>query len=90
MRARTRWVMLSLRLAAMCTLPALGLMVWGVLDPRPIALVVAMSVGQALGTLAFALYTIVVIADLVHAHVFSGVTRRFSSTPVERSRPKEP
>lgn len=87
---RTKWVMLSLRVAAFSTLPALGLMMWGVLDPRPIALVVAMSVGQVLGTLSFVLYTVVVVADLMHAHVFSGVTRRFSSNPAERSRSNKP
>jgi hypothetical protein len=75
--------MLSLRLAAICALLALALMVWGVLDPRPIALVVAMSVGQGLGTLSFALYVLVVLADLVHARIFSGVTRRFSSSPAD-------
>lgn len=80
---RTKLAMRALRLAAVCVLVALALMVWGVLDPRPIALVIAMSVGQALGTLSFALYVLVVLADLWHARVFSGVTRRFSSAPPE-------
>lgn len=89
MKPRTKWVVRSLRLAAVSALIALGLMVWGVLDPRPIALVVAMSVGQALGTLSFALYAVAVIADLLRAHVFSGVTGRFSSTPPENT-PSKP
>ncbi|HKU38092.1 MAG TPA: hypothetical protein VJR89_08095 [Polyangiales bacterium] len=70
-------LMRLLRLAAVCALLALGLMVWGVLDPRPIALVVAMSVGQALGTASFGLYALVVIADLRHARVFGDVKLRY-------------
>ncbi len=90
MKPRTKWAMRGLRLAAISALIALGLMVWGVLDPRPIALVVAMSVGQALGTLSFALYAVTVMADLAHARVFSGITRRFSSSPPENTQSKPP
>lgn len=70
-------MMRLLRLAAVCALLALGLMVWGVLDPAPIALVVAMSVGQGLGTASFALYALVVIVDLRHARVFGDVKLRY-------------
>jgi hypothetical protein len=48
----------------MVALLALGLMVWSLVDSRAIAVVLAMSVGQALGSLSLALYLIVVVADL--------------------------
>jgi peptidoglycan/LPS O-acetylase OafA/YrhL len=81
-------MMRLLRGSAMCALLALALMVWGVLDPRPIALVVAMSVGQALGTLSFGLYALVVIVDLRHARVFGDVKLRFGTKkPDDSSQP---
>lgn len=43
---------------------ALGLIVWSLLDPRPIPVIVAMSVGQAIGTLSFAAFLVVVATDL--------------------------
>jgi hypothetical protein len=53
-----------LRLSAALTLVALGLMVWSMVQPTPLPVMLAMSVGQGLGTLAFALYGYVVIADV--------------------------
>lgn len=80
-------LMRMLRVSAVCALLALALMVWGVLDPAPIALVVAMSVGQGLGTLSFALYALVVIIDLRHARVFGNVKLRFSRKSDYTSKP---
>lgn len=74
-------IQLALQLAAVAALAALALMMWGVLDSRPIALVVAMSVGQALGTASFAVFLVVVFIDLWKANVFSAVARRFSDKP---------
>jgi peptidoglycan/LPS O-acetylase OafA/YrhL len=74
---KTKWIMPALRLAAVCALLALALMIWGVVDPRPIALVIAMSVGQAVGTLSFALYVLAVLVDLRSA----GVIGRRSKPP---------
>ncbi|MEO6952766.1 MAG: hypothetical protein ABI321_13235 [Polyangia bacterium] len=53
-----------LRIACFLALAALALMVWSLLDPRPIPVVVAMSVGQVLGTLSLGAFLVVVIADL--------------------------
>ncbi|HWO25937.1 MAG TPA: hypothetical protein VNO30_44695 [Kofleriaceae bacterium] len=53
-----------LRASAALTLAALALMVWSMLQPTPLPVMLAMTVGQALGTLAFALYGYVVIADV--------------------------
>ena len=53
-----------LRASAALTLLALGLMVWSMVQPTPLPVMLAMTVGQALGTLAFAIYGYVVIVDL--------------------------
>lgn len=71
----------ALRWAAVSGLLSLALMVSGVIDPHPIALVIAMSVGQALGSLAFAVFCLVAITDLRRAGVFSRIAVRLSSWP---------
>jgi hypothetical protein len=76
-------MLLALRAAAVAALLALALMVWGILDPHPISLVIAMSVGQALGTASFLVFLGVVVVDLRRANVFS----RWSMRP---SRPTKP
>jgi tellurite resistance protein TehA-like permease len=76
-----RWFERALRLAAVAALAALALMVWGVLDPRPISLVVAMSVGQGLGTLSFVVFCAVVFFDLRRARIFSMSPRPPSAEP---------
>jgi hypothetical protein len=54
-----------LRASAALTLLALALMVWSMVQPTPLPVMLAMTVGQGLGTLAFALYGYVVLADLL-------------------------
>jgi hypothetical protein len=54
-----------LRLAAVVAIVALGFMIWSLLQPRPIPVIMAMSVGQALGTLSFLAFLYVVIRDLM-------------------------
>jgi hypothetical protein len=49
--------------ACSLALAAVGLMVWSLFDPRPIPVVVAMSVGQVLGTLSLLAFVYVVVAD---------------------------
>ena len=51
------------RLAAFVALLALACMVWSLVDPRPVPIMVAMSVGQGLGTLSLLLYAIVVVVE---------------------------
>ncbi len=51
-------------IACVLALFALGLMVWSLLDTRPIPVIVAMSVGQVVGTLSFASFLVVVVGDL--------------------------
>ena len=50
--------------ACVLALFALGLIVWSLVDPRPIPVVVAMSVGQLIGTLSFAAFLVVVVTDV--------------------------
>ena len=52
-----------LRISAVLTIVALALMVWSMLEPTPLPVMLAMSVGQGLGTIAFGIYLYVVIAD---------------------------
>ena len=71
----------ALRWAAVFGLLSLTLMVWGVIDPRPISLVIAMSVGQLLGTLAFGVFVLVVLTDLRKARVLSDTAPEASDPP---------
>lgn len=53
-----------IRVACALGLLALPLMIWSLLDPRVWPVLVALSVGQAIGTLSFVLYLVVVVRDL--------------------------
>lgn len=53
-----------LRVACGLTLVGLALMVWSMIDPSPLPVMLAMSVGQLVGTAAFALYGVAVVKDL--------------------------
>ena len=52
-----------LRWSAVLTLIALALMVWSMVQPTPLPVMIAMTAGQGLGTIAFAMYLFVVIQD---------------------------
>ena len=56
-----------LRVSVVLTLLALALMVWSVLVPTPLPIMLAMTVGQGLGTAAFGIYGIIVFKDLTRA-----------------------
>ena len=60
----TRREIWLLQLAAVLTLIGLALMVWSILQPTPLPVMLAMSVGQAIGSCAFGLYLFVVIREL--------------------------
>lgn len=49
--------------ACVLGLVSLALMVWSVLDPRPIPVFVSMSVGQVLGTISLLMFLIAVLID---------------------------
>lgn len=61
---KPHWYAVILRVAGVLTLCALALMVWSVVQPTPMPVLLAMSFGQVLGTAAFAMYGLVVFADL--------------------------
>jgi hypothetical protein len=65
-----------LRWSAVLTLIALGLMVWSMLEPTPLPVMLAMTAGQGLGTVAFVMYLFVVIQD------FRRVRREKRSGPI--------
>ena len=67
MNLRIRHVSIWLRISAVLTLLALALMVWSVLVPTPLPVMLAMTVGQGLGTAAFGIFGLVVLKDLTRA-----------------------
>lgn len=52
------------RISAVLTLAALALMVWSLFDPTVGPVMIAMSLGQLLGTLSFVAFLIVVVVDV--------------------------
>jgi hypothetical protein len=56
--------MTALRVSALLTLVGLALMLWSLVVPTPLPVMLAMTVGQAIGTLAFGIYLYVVVRDL--------------------------
>ncbi len=58
-----------LRLSCLLTILGLILFVWSVLVPTVVPVMVAMSIGQVIGTLAFAGYLYVIVGDLRRAKV---------------------
>ena len=50
--------------ACICSLAALALMTWQLFDPRVFPIIIAMSMGQILGTASFVAYLYVVMNDL--------------------------
>jgi hypothetical protein len=77
-----RWYHILLRIAGALTLVALALMVWSVMQPTPMPVLLAMSIGQALGTVAFAMYGLVVFADLRRQYVRRKDIERSGEVPV--------
>lgn len=59
--------MTALRVAAVLTLIGLALMTWSMVQPTPLPVMLAMTVGQAIGSAAFALYLFVVARDVRRA-----------------------
>ncbi len=53
-----------IRTSCLLALASLTLMVWATVQPHPIALVLAMTVGQLLGTLALLGYLVAILLDL--------------------------
>jgi len=58
------WTRRMLRASCWLTLVGLAVCFWSLLVPTPISVILAMSVAQGIGTLAFALYLGVLYFDL--------------------------
>jgi len=86
----TRRMSQLLRASAILALVALALMLWPIFDPQPIAVVVAMSVGQALGTLSFLAFGVVVAIDLYRARVIDIRGRTSEPPPSPKPKGEEP
>ncbi|HEU4734962.1 MAG TPA: hypothetical protein VFT22_44020 [Kofleriaceae bacterium] len=54
-----------LTISALLTLVGLALMVWSLLQPTPMPVILAMSLGQAFGIVAFALFGVAILIDQV-------------------------
>jgi hypothetical protein len=79
-----------LRVASVLALVALGFIAWSVVDPRPLPVIVAMSVGQGLGTLSFVAYLVVVATDLRRGRRQSVGASFAASDPPPSMPPSEP
>jgi MFS family permease len=62
--ATERWIRRLVTAACFLCLLGLASMVWSVLDPRPIPVMFAMSVGQGLGIASFLAYLAAILLDL--------------------------
>jgi hypothetical protein len=62
-----RRTMIALRISAVLTLLGLALMAWSMLERTPLPVMLAMTVGQGLGSMAFAIYLYVVVRDIQRA-----------------------
>jgi hypothetical protein len=62
-------------ISTVTTLVSLGLMVAGIVYPKPILLVLAMSLGQLFGTLSLALYLLAIVLDLQGVGEHEGIAQ---------------
>jgi uncharacterized membrane protein YbhN (UPF0104 family) len=65
-----KWLVVS----CACALAALGLMTWQIFDPTVWPVMVAMTLGQVLGTASFAAFGYVVFADYRRRRGAEGAT----------------
>ncbi len=83
-----------LDIACVVALVALALICWSMVDPRPIPVILAMSVAQVLGTVSFAAFLVVVVRDLRRAQLAEVSSKRGSReappAPGEPSAPSPP
>jgi hypothetical protein len=80
-----------LRFSAVLTLIALLLMLWSMFDPTPLPVMIAMTAGQGIGTLAFGLYLFVIVQDLrKYKRVESTERSSLTDIPVSSEKPSGP
>lgn len=76
---RTRGLLVA---ASILTLIGLALMIWSMAQPTPMPVILAMSVGQGLGILAFVLFGIVVLVDQLRQQREAGVHAAATSSGI--------
>ena len=84
---RTRGILVA---ASIMTLIGLALMVWSMAQPTPMPVILAMSVGQGLGILAFLLFGIVVLVDQLRKQREAGAHEAAPSNGVPEVAPELP
>ena len=77
-------------LSSVSMLVALGLMVLSLVSPKPIYLVVAMSVGQGIGMLAVAMYLLAIALDLQKAPSAAPASNEAAGAPQEATNDSKP
>jgi hypothetical protein len=70
------------RFACYLALVALAMIAWALIHPHPLEVIVAMSVGQVIGTLSLLFFGFAIIADLRDL--------RRSRAPAPKTKTKEP
>ena len=83
---RTRGILVA---ASIMTLIGLALMVWSMAQPTPMPVILAMSVGQGLGILAFLLFGIVVLVDQLRKQREAGAHDAATSNGIPEASPGE-
>ncbi|HEX3761033.1 MAG TPA: hypothetical protein VHW23_20200 [Kofleriaceae bacterium] len=83
---RTRGVLVA---ASLMTLVGLALMVWSMAQPTPMPVILAMSVGQGLGILAFVLFGVVVLVDQLRRQRDAGAHDAAASSGIPAITPGE-
>ncbi len=73
-----------LQAACILALIGLSLMVWSVLQPTPLPVMVAMSLGQLFGTLSLCAFLVVVVADMRRAHLERAPVASSAPPPMKR------
>ena len=63
-KSATATIETRVRRACYLALAALGLIAWSLVDPAPLPVVGAMSVGQLLGTLSLLFFVVSIVADV--------------------------
>ena len=75
-----------LQISAVLTLVGLALMVWSIVVPTPLPVILAMSVGQLLGTIAFGMFGYAVLVDQLRKQRAKGAAAA-AADPADKASP---
>ncbi len=80
-RLKSRSITWLVRLACCLALAALAMMAYSIVNPRPLAVIFAMSAGHVVGALAFVSYFASVLLDVSKSSVERGSRKISASNP---------